>query len=57
MSWHNSGLAKDEVHALTEHFNIDLYQAITLLDKGYNADSLISEYGTLPKTWLLALLD
>jgi hypothetical protein len=54
--WYNANAA-DEVSQIKEHFNINLYEAIALLDKGYTADSLISEYGTLPKSWLLALLD
>jgi hypothetical protein len=55
--WYNSGTATDEVRELQDHFKLDLFQAVTLLDKGHSADSLIKEYGNLPKEWLLALLD
>jgi hypothetical protein len=55
--WYNSGLATDEVRELQNHFKINLFQAVTLLDKGYTSKNLIKEYGELPKEWLLALLD
>jgi hypothetical protein len=55
--WYNTITAKDEVQEIKEHFKLDLFQAITLLDKGYTSDYLIREYGDMPKSWLLELLD